>query len=158
MEYVPIVVGFPATMFDSSSCSCCPTSRYGHGVRYGGSCQIRRFKGQKPDKTSASTLLASNDGNGLRAVIGQTERETTERETAETTERETEHAAARTLQSLSTAACVLSTAACVLSTVTSTASTRPTAACVQHDLGTIKTVWPQDTEMLRSLLMIVLAG
>ena len=106
---------------------------------------------QRPE-TSASTLLASNDGNGLRAVIGQTERETTERETAETTERETEHAAARTLQSLSTAACVLSTAACVLSTVTSTASTRPTAACVQHDLGTIKTVWPQDTEMLRSLL------
>ena len=95
---------------------------------------------QRPE-TSASTLLASNDGNGLRAVIGQTERETTERETAETTERETEHAAARTLQSLSTAACVLSTA-----------STRPTAACVQHDLGTIKTVWPQDTEMLRSLL------
>ena len=87
---------------------------------------------QRPE-TSASTLLASNDGNGLRAVIGQTERETTERET--------EHAAARTLQSLSTAACVLSTA-----------STRPTAACVQHDLGTIKTVWPQDTEMLRSLL------
>ena len=91
---------------------------------------------QRPE-TSASTLLASNDGNGLRAVIyiyicdwpnqGQTERETTERET--------EHAAARTLQSLSTAACVLST-----------------AACVQHDLGTIKTVWPQDTEMLRSLL------
>ena len=60
---------------------------------------------QRPE-TSASTLLASNDGNGLRAVIGQTERETTERETAETTERETEHAAARTLQSLSTAACV----------------------------------------------------
>ena len=82
---------------------------------------------QRPE-TSASTLLASNDGNRLRAVIGQTERETTERETAETTERETEHAAVRTLQSLcqlrtlgaycshcqlqrvSTAACVLSTA------------------------------------------------
>ena len=69
---------------------------------------------QRPE-TSASTLLASNDGNGLRAVIGQTERETTERETAETTERETEHAAARTLQSLCQLRTLqsLSTAACV---------------------------------------------
>jgi len=68
---------------------------------------------QKPE-TSAVTLVAGNDGNGLKAVIGQTPQET-----------EKDEAGARTLLSMSNAA---------------------------NDADTIKTVWPRDTKMLRSLL------